>query len=82
MLLKVGNFGHFPCSWFWIRILNTDPDPGQPNQGGSERILTYLRVSDKRSQESVYLGVPKGSVLDNIYVIVTRIQLLNFNFFW
>ncbi len=35
---KIGlfvNFGQFPCSWIRIRILNTDPYPGQPNQCGS-----------------------------------------------
>ncbi len=35
-----GLFAHFclfPCSWIQIRarISNTNPDPGQPNQGGS-----------------------------------------------
>jgi hypothetical protein len=29
------NFGQFPCSWIRIRIPNTDPDPGQPNECGS-----------------------------------------------
>jgi hypothetical protein len=26
------NFDRFSCSWIRIRIPNTDPDPGQPNE--------------------------------------------------
>ncbi len=29
------DFGKFTCSWIWIRIPSTDPDPGQLNECGA-----------------------------------------------
>jgi hypothetical protein len=34
--------GQNPCSW--IRIPNTDPDPGQPNECGSTTPVFYLHI--------------------------------------
>jgi hypothetical protein len=40
------NFGQFPCSWIRIRISNTDPDQGQPNECGPRRIgSTILAIA-------------------------------------
>jgi hypothetical protein len=38
LFVKLGNFS---CSWIRIRIPNTDPDPGKPNQCCSMRIRIH-----------------------------------------
>jgi hypothetical protein len=47
MLLKsclFVNFGLSPCSWIRIRIANTDPDPGEPNNSESGFATQGLRI--------------------------------------
>jgi hypothetical protein len=46
---------HFPCSW--IRIPNTDPDPGEPSQCGS--MLIQIRI---RNTKLVTMGWYKSNI--------------------
>jgi hypothetical protein len=69
------NFDQFPCSWIRIRIRipNTDPDPGQPNQCGSGS-ATLLWISSP-----VVLHL-KGGKLHTTDCDVFKVMLKNEDF--
>jgi hypothetical protein len=46
--LKGRKPGQSQCSWIRIRITNTYPDPGQPNQRGSGSSTVLIRQTDAK----------------------------------